>query len=322
VKTSNRYATMNTVEQEADRQPEPSGARTKPVCSITATLSWGSPARIQPRLREGPMTRTKCDRLPRRNTRRLHATDRTQLAAARHDPRIDEWHGTGRSLHVCGGTRRCGMRGRARRGSANAQAEDLHGSAPDHSSTVMLVIDAINDFTFPESDSVLAAALPMARRIHRLRRAARRLGIATVYVNDNFGRWRSDFRTLVAHCQASRARGRAITRLLHPGRVDYFVLKPKHSGFYSTTLELLLEHLGARTLILTGLLADSCILFTAQDAYMRGYRLLVPEDCVAARTVDDTRRAIAQMRRALHVDTRPSMALNLGTLIRQAAVRR
>ena len=61
--------------------------------------------------------------------------------------------------------------------------------------------------------------------------------------------------------------------------------------FYSTTLDLLLEHLGARTLVLTGLPADSGILLTAQDPYMRGYGLLVPEDCVAARTPDDVRRA-------------------------------
>jgi nicotinamidase-related amidase len=202
-----------------------------------------------------------------------------------------------------------------RRRKAAVRASNLHGSAPDRSAVVLLVIDAINDFAFPESAPVLAAAGPMARRIHRLKRAARRIGIPTVYVNDNFGRWRSDFHTLVAHCQAPGAKGRAITKLLQPNRRDYFVLKPKHSGFYSTTLDLLLEHLGARTLVLTGLLADSCILFTAQDAYMRGYGLLVPEDCVAARTPDDVRQALTQMRRTLHADTRPSEALALSGLM-------
>lgn len=183
---------------------------------------------------------------------------------------------------------------------------------------VLLVIDAINDFTFAEGRQVLAEAHPMAARIHRLKRLARRAGIPTVYVNDNFGRWRSDFRTLIAHCLRRRARGRAVTRLLRPDRRDYFVLKPKHSAFYSTTLELLLEHLRARTLILTGLLADSCILFTAQDAYVRGYDLVVPADCVAARAPDDRRRAIEQMRRVLQADTRPSTALDLGAVVRRA----
>jgi nicotinamidase-related amidase len=102
-----------------------------------------------------------------------------------------------------------------------------------------------------------------------------------------------------------------VTRLLRPDRLDYFVLKPKHSAFYSTTLELLLEHLHARRLILTGLLADSCILSTAQDAYMRGYDLVVPADCVVARAAEDRRRALALMSRALRTDTRPSTALDL-----------
>jgi nicotinamidase-related amidase len=107
-----------------------------------------------------------------------------------------------------------------------------------------------------------------------------------------------------------------------PSQRDYFGLKPKHSGFYSTTLEVLLEHLGARTLILTGLLADSCILFTARDAYMHGYTLIVPEDCVAARAPEDTRRALTQMRRAVQADTRPSASLNLRAELRRARGRK
>lgn len=194
---------------------------------------------------------------------------------------------------------------------------DLHGSAPDRSRVALLVIDAINDFAFEEAGPVLAGALPMARRIRRLKQAARRVGIPTVYVNDNFGRWRSDFRTLIAHCLRPRARGRAVTRLLRPDRRDYFVLKPTHSGFYSTTLQLLLEHLEARTLILTGLLVDSCVLFTAQDAFVRGYRVVVPEDCVAARTAEDRRRALAQMRRGLQADTRGSGEIDLRKLARR-----
>ena len=147
---------------------------------------------------------------------------------------------------------------------------NLHGSKPNPSPVVLLVIDAINDFRFAEGRQVLKEASPMAGRIRRLKRRAQRTRIPTVYVNDNFGRWRSDFRTLIAHCLRSASPGRIVTKVLRPGPLDYFVLKPKHSGFYSTTLDLLLEHFGARTLIMTGLLADSCILFTAQDAYMRG----------------------------------------------------
>lgn len=195
---------------------------------------------------------------------------------------------------------------------------NLHGSKPNPSPVVLLVIDAINDFRFAEGRQVLKEASPMAGRIRRLKRRAQRTRIPTVYVNDNFGRWRSDFRTLIAHCLRSASPGRIVTKVLRPGPLDYFVLKPKHSGFYSTTLELLLEHFGARALILTGLLADSCILSTALDAYMRGYELVVPADCVAARAPEDRRRALALMRRTLHTDTTPSGALDLNVVLHRS----
>jgi nicotinamidase-related amidase len=201
-----------------------------------------------------------------------------------------------------------------------ASSRDLHGNAPDDSPVALLIIDAINDFAFEEGREVLAKALPMAARIRQLKSNARRSGIPTVYVNDNFGRWRSDFRTVVAHCGSPRSRGREVTRLLRPDSLDYFVLKPKHSGFFSTTLDLLLEHLRARSLILCGLLTDVCVLFTAQDAYMRGYKVLVPADCVAARTPPESARALAHMRRVLDAETRPSTSLEL-TAVRRAAAR-
>jgi len=192
-----------------------------------------------------------------------------------------------------------------------AGSKDLHGNAPDNAPVVLLIIDAINDLAFEEGREVLGKAIRMAHKIRLLKARARRVGIPAIYLNDNFGRWRSDFRTVVAHCGRSTSRGREVTRLLRPDSLDYFVLKPKHSGFFSTTLELLLEHLQARTLILCGLLTDVCVLFTAQDAYMRGYRILVPADCVVARTAAEGTRALALMHRVLDADTRPSTDLQL-----------
>ena len=112
---------------------------------------------------------------------------------------------------------------------------------------------------------------------------------------------------------------RVLFRRLRPDARAYFVLKPRHSGFFSTTLELLLEHFEARTLILTGLLTDICVLFTAQDAYMRGYELVVPPDCVVGRTPTDHTRALAHMRRTLKADMRDSIELDLARLARTAS---
>jgi nicotinamidase-related amidase len=191
---------------------------------------------------------------------------------------------------------------------------DLHGNAPDTATAALLIIDVINDFAFPDGHALLRHARPMARRLHRLKQRATAAGIPAIYVNDNFGRWRSDFTAVVQRCSADGAIGKAVSRLLAPAFDDYFVLKAKHSGFYATTLELLLTHLGVRRLILTGLTAPLCILFTASDAHMRDYELIVPRDCVASPDIRQTRQAVALMERLFRADTRPSTALALGRL--------
>jgi nicotinamidase-related amidase len=146
--------------------------------------------------------------------------------------------------------------------------EDVHGSVPDTSPVVLLLIDVINDLEFPGAEELFKHALPMAENIAAFKRRAKELGIPVIYVNDNFGRWQSDFSKLVGHSLEDGVRGEPMARLLLPEADDYFVLKPKHSAFYSTTLDTLLDYLKCKTLILTGLAGNICILFTANDAYM------------------------------------------------------
>jgi nicotinamidase-related amidase len=133
-----------------------------------------------------------------------------------------------------------------------------------------------------------------------------------VYVNDNFGRWRSDFHDVLERCL--RSAGREIAALLRPDKDDYFVLKPKHSGFQYTTLDVLLQHLGCETLVLTGVAGNFCVLFTAHDAYMRDYHLAVPRDCIASATEEDDRYALEHMATVTKADTRPSAALDFAVL--------
>ena len=152
----------------------------------------------------------------------------------------------------------------------------------------LLLIDVINDLDFPDGESLLRHALPMAHRLAALKARARRAGIPAIYANDNFGRWRSDFKVQVDHCLNDKTRGRPIVELLRPDDDDYFVLKPKHSGFFSTSLDLLLSYLQTKTVILTGIAANICVLFTANDAYMRQLDLIVPSDCVASNTTMKT----------------------------------
>jgi nicotinamidase-related amidase len=192
--------------------------------------------------------------------------------------------------------------------------EDLHGNAPDKSALALLLIDVINDLDFPGAAELLRYALPMARQIAALKERAKQHGIPVIYVNDNFGRWRSDFNAQVEHCLQDDVPGKPFVELLHPDDDDYFVLKPKHSGFFSTTLDTLLEYLGVKAVILTGIATNICVLFTANDAYMRDFQLVVPCDCVASNTEEDNQYALEQIRKVLKADTRPSAELSFQAL--------
>jgi nicotinamidase-related amidase len=156
--------------------------------------------------------------------------------------------------------------------------------------------------------------MPVAKHIAELRRRAKAIGIPTVYVNDNFGRWQSDRDELLDHCLDEDVRGRSMVKLIAPDHDDYFVLKPKHSGFYSTTLETLLAYLQAKTLILTGIAGNNCVLFTASDAFMRDYFLYVPSDCTASIDPEDNTIALKLIREVLDADTTPSTELDFEAL--------
>jgi len=195
-------------------------------------------------------------------------------------------------------------------------SHDLHGSAPDKSETALLLIDVINDFDFPEGEQLLQLALPVGKNIAALKQRTKAAGIPTIYVNDNFGRWRSDFKKIVAHCRDENARGKQFVELLLPDEEDYFVLKPKHSGFYSTTLDLLLTHLNAKNLILTGIAGNNCVLVTANDAYMRDYKVFVPSDCIVSNTEEENAYALKQMETVLKTDTTPSEKLDVNAMSR------
>jgi len=190
----------------------------------------------------------------------------------------------------------------------------LHGSAPDESPVALLVIDMINAFDFEGAETMFPRALAAAKATAALRARARQAGVPVVYVNDNFGKWRSDFRTLLEHCLRDNVRGKPIAELLKPDKDDYFVLKPKHSGFQFTSLDVLLAHLGVDTLILTGVAANFCVLFTAHDAYMRDFHLVVPSDCVASQTEGDDRYALEHMGRVTKADIRSSAHVDFAAL--------
>ena len=176
----------------------------------------------------------------------------------------------------------------------------------DPKTTALLLIDVITNFEFEDGDQLLRRTLPAARKLAQLKARAAKQGVSVIYVNDNFGKWQEDFKTMADHFRRPEAKGREVVSLLAPGREDYYVLKPHRSAFYSTSLELLLRELKAKTLIITGITTDICILFSANDAYMRGFDLHIPRDCVAAVKPSYSTEAMHFIERVLKADVRPS----------------
>jgi nicotinamidase-related amidase len=183
--------------------------------------------------------------------------------------------------------------------------------AEERSPVALLLVDVINDLDFDGGEELAAQAPALGANLAALKRRARAAGVATIYANDNFGRWRSDFRATVKHCQGARMPGRALAKRLAPTRRDYFVLKPMHSGFHATSLETLLRHLHTRSVIIAGIAGDNCVLFTAADAYMRGLRIIVPSDCSISEDPQANERAMAFMHHKLKANIRPSDEINL-----------
>jgi nicotinamidase-related amidase len=178
--------------------------------------------------------------------------------------------------------------------------------------TALLILDMVSEFRFPDAARVLRGARQPAPAIARLKARARKAKLPVIYVNDTAGKWESDPREFVQRCLAPSARGRDVVELIQPDLDrDYFVFKPKHSAFFGTPLESLLGQLGVRRLILTGITAHQCVLFTGIDAYVRDYELVIPPDCVGSGSREETRHALFIAEHALRARVANSTRLRL-----------
>ncbi|MGM9480256.1 cysteine hydrolase family protein [Roseateles sp. NT4] len=184
--------------------------------------------------------------------------------------------------------------------------------ALEPSKTVLLLVDFVNPLDFDGAAALAPSALEAARQTSSLRRRLAAEGVRTVYANDNYGQWTSDFKALWQHCRAAPGIAGKIAKLMAPKRDDFVLLKPRHSAFYATPLDLLLDQLRCKRLIVTGIAADNCVLFSAMDAYLRGYSVWIPVDCVAAESAAARDSALEQMARVLKADIRPSEAVRTG----------
>src|SRR4051812_10387205 len=113
----------------------------------------------------------------------------------------------------------------------------------------LLLVDYINLFDFEGAEALAPRAARAARSAARLKAALAAQGVPCIYANDNFGDWRSEFSALVSTCISRSGASRVVATLLRPGKQDLSVLKPRHSAFYGTPLEFLLDELGVSKLV-------------------------------------------------------------------------
>lgn len=180
----------------------------------------------------------------------------------------------------------------------------------------LLIIDMLNRLAFDGAERLRPRAEAATDAIERLRDEATAAGAPVIYVNDNHGDWHAGPDAIVALAQQEDCLGRDIATRLAPRGTDFFVVKPQFSGFYATTLSAVLPRLGVRRLVLTGIAADICVLFTAADAHMREYDLWVPADAVASQDDEHTDWALHIMQRSMGADIRPTGALTLTDWLR------
>lgn len=181
-----------------------------------------------------------------------------------------------------------------------------HATVP-RSKRALILIDFINPLDFPGGEKLAPPALQAARATLKLRNRLDKDGVAVIYANDNYGVWQSDFHSLVTQCVGAEGISGEIARLLAPRATDVTLLKPRHSAFYCSPLELVLKEMGAQELILTGVATDMCVQMTAADAFLRGgFQLWVPRDCNAAETPRAKEDSLRYMREILRCDVRGS----------------
>ena len=169
----------------------------------------------------------------------------------------------------------------------------------------LLIIDMINDFNFTHGDMLLTHTKTIIEPILHIKKTMKKQGLPIIYINDHYNLWQADFEKIIDTCKNEENEG--LINKIRPTENDYFLIKPKHSAFYGTALHTLLQQLKVDTLILTGIAGNICVLFTANDAYMREYQLWVPEDAIASASMEDNTYTLTMMNHVLKANTAKSV---------------
>jgi nicotinamidase-related amidase len=186
--------------------------------------------------------------------------------------------------------------------------QERHGG--EGGATALLVVDMLNPYEHEEAERLaesVAAALPGVRSL--LERAGEE-ETPVVYVNDNYGDWNSSSEELAKGAMAG-AHPELVEPVL-PREGQSFVVKARHSTFYETPLEYLLDQMGVGRLVFAGQVTEQCILYSALDAHVRHFDVVIATDAVAAIYEDLGAAALTMMERNMGAELERAGKIDLG----------
>jgi nicotinamidase-related amidase len=173
------------------------------------------------------------------------------------------------------------------------------------SEVAVLVIDMLNTYRHEDADmlarNVADIVDPLAELVARVRD---RDDLDLIYVNDNYGDFDADFRDVVE--AALHGQRPDLVTPIAPDENCLRLLKVRHSAFYASSLDYLLRRLETRKLILTGQVTEQCILYSALDAYVRHFSVVVAPDAVAHIDPELSDAALTMMARNMHAEIVPA----------------
>lgn len=161
--------------------------------------------------------------------------------------------------------------------------------------TALVVIDMINTYDHKDAELLIPSAAEVVPVLTGLIGRARKRDVPVIYVNDNFGEWRSHQGELLDKALAGPHAG--LVEPLRPDDESLFVLKARHSIFFDTPLEYLLRQQGVEQLVLCGQVTEQCVLYSSLDAHIRHFDVVVPRDAVAHIHPDLADAALRMMER-------------------------
>jgi nicotinamidase-related amidase len=170
--------------------------------------------------------------------------------------------------------------------------------------TALLIVDMLNIYEHEDADRLAASVKGAVPQIAALIERARSDEVPLVYVNDNYGDWNSSSEELAERAMAGRHAD--LVEPLLPRKDDAFVIKARHSVFYSTPLEYLLQSMEVGRIVLAGQATEQCILYSALDGYVRHFEVVVPRDGVAHIYEHLADAAFEMMERNMHAQIQPA----------------